>query len=413
MITTHKRLALSVVAASAAVLFASTAFAANAQDAVDPSAETVCPNKKTTCINFAGAKWLYEPFEGLVSAEQFNDPIKANRPNKVAKFVKGPTGAPWAGATIYTNAADKSVAPLGLNVSLLVKVRVFSAAAGQNIRLKVEQASNPAVSVETDQVTTVAGAWETLTFDLGNPAPGTPAYNSSKVYNKLSLFPQFSVTAPPATDTTTYFDDVQYAKYKAPTGGPLVFASNYSDVGGISWVSAEGGAAGNYIDDTVPSQLWWRGNAPGDSTPSFYFGYGINVNQKPWGFGAYVNAPGNGTAQVKTYTNMKIAVWGNDELMNHHPNLTMVLVGPVISGCAAELVGSVAVSAPGVQNYSVPLAGLTLQKPCAFANAAAALAGGVAAVNVQVLGSNMQFTSATDGLGNYANGLNIGPISFE
>ena len=81
---------------------------------------------------------------------------------------------------------------------------------------------------------------------------------------------------------------------------------------------------------------------------------------QPWGFGAYVNAPGNGTAQVKTYTNMKIAVWGNDELMNHHPNLTMVLVGPAISGCAAELVGSVAVSAPGVQNYAVPLAGLTL-----------------------------------------------------
>jgi len=25
----------------------------------------------------------------------------------------------------------------------------------------------------------------------------------------------------------------------------------------------------------------------------------------------------------------------------------------------------------------------------------------------------VQFTSATDGLGNYANGLNIGPISFE
>lgn len=413
MITSHKRLTLSVLAASAAVLFASAALAAGTQDAVDPSAETVCPNKKTTCINFAGAKWLYEPFEGLVSAEQVNDPVKANRPNKVAKFVKGPTGAPWAGATIYSNPADKSVAPLGLNVSLLVKVRVRSSVAGQTVRLKVEEATNPTVSVETDQVTTVANTWETLTFDLGNHAPGTSPYNPSKLYNKLSLFPQFSVSAPPPVDTTTYFDDVQYAKYKAPTGGPLVFASNYADVGGISWISAEGGAAGNYIDDSVPSQLWWRGNAPGDSTPSFYFGYGINVNQKPWGFGAYVNAPGNGIAQVKNYPNMKIAAWGNDELMNSGPDLTMVLVGPVINGCAAELVKNVTVTAPGVQFYTVPLAGLALQKPCAFANAADALAAGVAAVNVQVLQEHLQFTSATDGLGNYANGLNIGPISFE
>ena len=51
--------------------------------------------------------------------------------------------------------------------------------------------------------------------------------------------------------------------------------------------------------------------------------------------------------------------------------------------------------------------------PAGGVAASGRLAGGVAAVNVQVLGSNMQFTSATDGLGNYANGLNIGPISFE
>ncbi len=55
--------------------------------------------------------------------------------------------------------------------------------------------------------------------------------------------------------------------------------------------------------------------APGDATPSFYFGYGLNVNTKPWGFGAFVKAPGNGEADFDLFE-LEPAVWGNDELMN-------------------------------------------------------------------------------------------------
>jgi hypothetical protein len=32
---------------------------------------------------------------------------------------------------------------------------------------------------------------------------------------------------------------------------------------------------------------------------------------------------------------------------------------------------------------------------------------------VQVLGANVQYVTPADAAGNYANGLNIGPISFE
>jgi len=369
--------------------------------------------KGNTCLSFS-ASTLYEPFEGLVSAGMVKDPVKANRPNNVAKFVKGPSGQPWAGATVYTNAVDKSVKAIGLDKSKIITVRVLAEAAGQTIRLKVENALDPTTSVETDAVTTVAGAWETLSFNLANPAPGTPAYNPAKTYNKISLFPQFSVTAPPSQDTTTYFDDLVYVTKKGrDPQGPLIYASNYAQVDPVTWTSTQGGTAGNYIDTTVPTQYWWNGVAPGDATPSFYFGYGINVNQKPWGFGAYVNAPANGSVKVGGYANMKIAIWGNDELMNHHPNLSLLLVGPSISGCAAVLTSSVKVAAPGVQNYSVPINSFALTTPCGFASASDALAAGTASAHVQVLGNNMQFTAATDGNGNYANGLNIGPISFE
>jgi phenylpyruvate tautomerase PptA (4-oxalocrotonate tautomerase family) len=194
-------------------------------------------------------------------------------------------------------------------------------------------------------------------------------------------------------------------------GAAVVFASNYSQVDGSNWKSTELGDAGTYIDNSVPTQYWWNGVAPGDATPSFYFGYGISVNAKPWGFGAFVKAPANGTANVTGKTNLKLAVWGNDELMNTHPTLTLILKGPAVGGCTSELKGSIAVAAPGVQNYTVPLNTFTLQTACGYASAAAALAAGVTEVHIQVLGTNVQYV--TGGPVDYANGLNVGPISFN
>jgi len=195
------------------------------------------------------------------------------------------------------------------------------------------------------------------------------------------------------------------------SGGPVVFASNYSQLDPSNWKSAEGGNAGTYIDTGVPTQYWWNGFAPNDATPSFYFGYGISVNAKPWGFGAFVKAPGNGTADMTGRTNLKIAVWGNDELMNTRPTLTLILKGPTVNSCTSELKSSVSVAAPGVQNYTVALGTFTLQTPCGYASAAAALAAGVTEVHVQVLGTNVQYVTGTPP--DYPNGLNVGPISFE
>jgi len=210
-----------------------------------------------------------------------------------------------------------------------------------------------------------------------------------------------------------YIDELRFPAFSTGGGGgtALVFASNYSQVNPSSWKSTEGGDAGTYIDTSVATQYWWNGVAPGDATPSFYFGYGININAKPWGFGAYVKAPGNGTANVTGKTNLKIAVWGNDELMNTRPTLTLILKGPTVGGCTSELKGSVSVAAPGVQNYTVALGTFTLQTPCAYASAAAALAAGVNEVHIQVLGTNVQYV--TGGPADFPNGLNVGPISFN
>jgi hypothetical protein len=311
----------------------------------------------------------------------------------------------------YTVAANQSVPKFDLSTSKVVTLRVYAPAAGLTVRLKLEDAANNAIYLEKDALTTKANEWETLSFDFATPVNGV--YNAANTYNRVSLFPVFSTTAPPASNLTFYFDELKYTTTSGGGGGgtALAFASNYSQVDPSNWKSTEGGDAGNYIDTSVATQYWWNGVGSGDATPSFYFGYGISINAKPWGFGAYVRAPGNGTADVTGKTNLKIAVWGNDELMNTKPTLTLILKGPAVSGCTSELKASVAVAAPGVQNYTVALNSFTLQMPCAYASAAAALAAGVNEVHIQVLGANVQYV--TGGPTDFANGLNVGPISFN
>ena len=365
------------------------------------------------CIDFSSAAVKYEAFEGLVSAAQANDPVDAS--NKVAKFVKGPAGQPWAGATIYTVDADKSVTPINLSGSKVITLRVYAPAVGQTVRLKVENAADPTKSIEKDYVTTKANEWVTASFDFAAPSNG--AYDAAATYNKVSLFPVFSVAAPPAADTTYYFDELKYTAAAGGGGGgggggaSLTFASNYADAP-PAWRSTELGDAGIYIDGSVPTQFWWSGIAPNDATPSFYFGYGINIANKPWGFGAFVKAPGNGTANVSGYSNVKISVWGNDQLVNTLPTFTVIFKGPSVANCVSELKSTLVVTGPGVQTYTLPLNGFTLQTACAYGSPAAALAAGVNEVHIQVLGNNVQYTSGGDAGGFYPNGLNVGPITF-
>ena len=360
-------------------------------------------------------------FGGAEAASVAADP--ANAANKVAKVIKSATAELWAGVTVSTLAAQ-AVPAIGFSASnTTITARVWADAVGIPVRMKVENATDGAKSVETEATTTVANGWQTLTFNFANPAAGTAALNLANVYNKISLFFNFGKTGVQAGGAKTYyFEEVRYTPAAAGGGGGTgqtalvggVYASNYTDAP-TPWKSTQGGTAGRYIDNSVVTADWWSGVAPNDSTPSFYFGYGINTAAKPWGFGAFVNAPGNGTAAVASYSNLKIAVWGNDQLVNKspRPNFTVILKGPTVAGCASEVKGNIAVTGAGVQNYTLPLSGFTLQTACAYSSVAAALAAGVNELHVQVLGANMQFTAGGDAGGLFPNGLNIGPISFN
>ena len=143
-------------------------------------------------------------FEGAVSKDT------TINGNHVVKTIK-PTGAqPWAGTSIGSDKNGSKSAirtPFSNSAAPRLSVLVKSPAAGLKVRIKIEDATNAARSVETDATTlTTANNWDTLIFDLANYASGTAAWDASFTYNKISIFFDFLSTA---NDKVFYWDNVK------------------------------------------------------------------------------------------------------------------------------------------------------------------------------------------------------------
>ncbi|MCB9295202.1 MAG: hypothetical protein H6559_19085 [Lewinellaceae bacterium] len=90
-----------------------------------------------------------------------------------------------------------------------MSVRVWSPEAGVPVRLKVENAADPAISVETEATTTVAMVWDTLRFNFSNEVPGTAPINLDDTYDKISIFFNFGAEGAAVGEQTYYWDDVE------------------------------------------------------------------------------------------------------------------------------------------------------------------------------------------------------------
>ncbi|MFM6925666.1 MAG: hypothetical protein ACKOU7_09220, partial [Ferruginibacter sp.] len=127
-----------------------------------------------------------------------------NAANNVKKTVKANGAETWAGTTI--GAGFTSNLPFTATKTQM-SVRVYSPAAGIRVRLKVEDRTNPARSVETEAMTQAANTWETLVFDFANQSSGTAALNLTYAYNMASIFFDFGNVG---TGKTFYWDDVNF-----------------------------------------------------------------------------------------------------------------------------------------------------------------------------------------------------------
>ncbi len=175
------------------------------------------------------------------------DPTDPN--NNVAQSVKTDVAELWAGTTI---GADGFTHPIPFTTaSTMMTVRVWSPDAGTPVRLKVEDSSDPTISVETETVTTMAGMWEMMTFDFANQVDGTAPINLANNYNKASIFFNFGTTGADAGEKTYYWDDVEFVEVMAPDFNPPVYFE--ADTSNFDLVDFGGNASSFVVDPTDAS----------------------------------------------------------------------------------------------------------------------------------------------------------------
>ena len=97
--------------------------------------------------------------------------------NQAVAIAQCPASDDWAGTSV---ASGSIFYPL-TSTETGITVRVWSPAAGVQVKMKLEESGDTSKYVETDAVTSVSSGWETLTFDFRNHSEGTPALNSSYV----------------------------------------------------------------------------------------------------------------------------------------------------------------------------------------------------------------------------------------
>lgn len=197
--------------------------------------------------------------------------------NKVAKVVKTATAETWAGTTV-TAAAQlgfKNKIPFSAG-NTKMNVRVWSPDAGIKVRLKVEDHTDNTKSVETEATTTVANAWQDLTFDFSNQAAGTAAINLAYNYTKASIFFNFGTSGATAGEKTYYFDNMIFGNLPLP----------------VKLLSFEAGKSGNAV------VLQW---ATSSETSSRDFVVERRSATGDWSEIATVKAAGN-SQTVRRYT---------------------------------------------------------------------------------------------------------------
>ncbi len=157
-------------------------------------------------------------FGGNVTVDAI-DPVLAT--NKVKKTTKPNAAETWAGTTIGAGITPKI--PFTATATQM-SVRVYSPAVGLPIRLKVEDRLDPTKSVETQKLSTVANAWETIIFNFANQAPGTAALNLTYNFNMASIFFDFGTLG---NGKVFYWDDIKFLTVNAAgIALPLDFESN-------------------------------------------------------------------------------------------------------------------------------------------------------------------------------------------
>lgn len=121
------------------------------------------------------------------------DPRGINTSDKVVRMIKNP-GQPWGGSFLTL------AQPIDFTRKNF-RMKVWSPRLGADVLLKVENSANPNQNFEVRKTTTVANAWQELTFDYTAIPPGN--------YDRIVVIFDLGTTGDGSSNFTFYFDDLR------------------------------------------------------------------------------------------------------------------------------------------------------------------------------------------------------------
>jgi exo-beta-1,3-glucanase (GH17 family) len=379
-----------------------------------------------------GVVYTLTGFGGAEDSSLQPDPT--NGTNTVVRVNRSATAQTFAG-TIVSTGPNLTVGTIPFSTtSTRMTVRVYSPAAGIRVLLKIEDSADPANRFsETEAFTTVANAWETLTFDFAN---GTPALNLGYNYNRLIIFFNFGVEGATAGAQTFYFDDVLFVT-GGGGGGPIVFASGYAS----NNRTVEGGEWGFYSGNFTNYTNTYAGGAFVDDNPAVpaadTYIYLVVATSAPTtdGFmGIFTGAPGytiaapNAGVTLSGQTSLRIELGMAAEWFQQPNNkaLTVRLVGAQVytdglgNRCQILIDTPLTPTTADLTLYTITLGSMSLAQGCdgggfgsGVTTLAQALAQPIGEVHVQAVFPQVN-TTVTNGAGTeYPTGFTRGSVTFE
>lgn len=247
--------------------------ASNASQAFDTRPVTT---PSTTIATFEES-----PAATLIAFEGASFEAATDGTRQVAKLNKLTTSQPWAGATLLTCPAGTDgftpAIPFTANHQS-ISVMVKAPRAGVVFTLKAEGAGANAGSAVFAQTSNTGTDWEKLTFNFANKTAGDDL-DITKVYNKFSIFPNWTEVATDTanrvaetSDRVYLFDDFKFEGVSTtlnpcppsqapasasadPTATPVVTvfsdANGYTPPNGITWTFRTGWSSADYEPASV------------------------------------------------------------------------------------------------------------------------------------------------------------------
>jgi hypothetical protein len=178
---------------------------------------------ESTTVNYN-----FTNFDGGVTTVISNPQVSGlNTSARTAKMVKN-AGQPWGGSYISLDA------PINFSTNKLFRMKVYSPRVGAKVLLKVENKTNGAIAFEREVATTVANAWEDLSFDYS-------AIDARSYQNIVIIFDN-GTPGDGSANFTFLFDDIRLTNASAGTtlNVPLNFESSTLN---YAWENFDGGGS--------------------------------------------------------------------------------------------------------------------------------------------------------------------------